>query len=112
MSSLNPGLNPGLDPIEIASACPACSGAQREPILSVDRVPASCAQLFATREQAVQAPDCRLEIVFCPGCGHVWNASHSEDPGSLYNDDYYSSVTATPQGRGYQDDLAGNWTDC
>ena len=91
---------------EMNLACPACGETQRESVLSVDRVPTSCAQLFATLERAVKAPDCRLDIQLCCDCGHIWNAAHKDEAHALYNDDYYSSVTESPQGRDYQDALA------
>ncbi len=86
--------------------CPACGGGQPEPVMSVDRVPLSCAQLFPTLEAAKAATDCRLEVMVCPSCGHLWNDAHADIEEAIYNDDYYSSFTHSPQARSYQESLA------
>ena len=74
--------------------------------MSVDRVPLSCAQLFPTLEAAQAATDCRLQVVVCPNCGHLWNDAHADIAEEIYNDDYYSSFTHSPQARSYQESLA------
>ena len=75
-------------------------------MLAVEQAPISCAQLFPTRKAAQQSGRCRLEIVICRGCAHIWNAAYQPPPASLYNDDYYSSVTVSSQAREYQVNLA------
>ena len=93
-------------PRGVGETCPACDGSAMEPLLAVERAPVSCAQLFPTLEAAVVAGQCRVEIVLCPSCGHIWNAAHQEGRTSLYNEDYYSSFTCSIQARQYQEALA------
>ena len=96
------------------ATCPVCCdsthvgplGEPLEPLMIIEHAPISCAQLFATKEAAVAAGQCRVEIVQCPGCGHIWNAAHKEGPVSLYNQDYYSSFVSSSQAREYQQTLA------
>lgn len=52
------------------------------------------------------AGQCRVEVILCSGCGHIWNDTHEESENSLYNDDYYSSFTSSEQARQYQESLA------
>ena len=85
-----------------AATCPVCGGGEKETLLAVERAPVSCGQLFATAAEALNAGQCRLEIVFCSGCGHIWNSAHREGPESMYDQEYYSSFTASSQARDYQ----------
>ena len=86
--------------------CPGCEAEDSEPLLTVARAPFSCGQLFATQEAAVQAGQCRLEITQCRSCGHIWNSAYDSAAAALYNQDYYSSFTASSQGRWHQDALS------
>ena len=86
--------------------CPACGSADQKLLLSLDRVPLSCAQLFNSINEARNSSDCELEIMVCDVCSHIWNCAYKPEAQTFYNDDYYSSVTESPQGRGYQDRLA------
>ena len=88
--------------------CPACGSAEMESLLEVPCAPISCGQLFSTRDAAIQAGQCRLEIVLCRQCDHIWNSAHDGTATDIYNDDYYSSFTASSQGRQYQETLARN----
>ena len=91
----------------VETACPACAGSATEGPLTVERAPVSCAQLFSTREAAIAAGQCRIEILLCASCGHLWNSAHEESSTSIYNEDYYSSFASSDQGRKYQQHLAG-----
>ena len=90
------------------SACPVCHQSDSEPLLTVPRAPVSCGQLFPTREAAVTAGQCKLGIDLCNYCHHIWNTTYDDGSSTIYNQDYYSSFTASAQGRGYQDSLAGD----
>lgn len=89
-------------------SCPGCQANKLENLFTVANVPVSCGQLFPSAEAAVKAELCKLEITICPACGHIWNAAHQGTTDALYNDDYYSSFSASAQGREYQKDLAEN----
>lgn len=86
--------------------CPGCRSTEVEPLLTVERAPTSCGQLFSTRAAAIHAGDCNLQVTLCGSCGHIWNTAHKDEPGLLYNEDYYSSFTASSQAREYQTLLA------
>ena len=107
-SSLRPTESSAKSDFAVGAHCPGCRAGAGEPLFSVDRAPVSCGRLFATLEQAARAGRCRLEIVLCAECGHIWNAAHQGTPGDLYNDDYYSSFAASEQGRRYQESLASD----
>ena len=72
----------------------------------MERAPTSCGKLFTSKEAAVQARECRLEIIQCGTCGHIWNVAHRDSPDTVYDDDYYSSKSVSSQAREYQQNLA------
>lgn len=92
----------------VNSTCPACGEVATEGLMTVEQAPLSCAQLFPTREAAAAGGRCRVEILLCPACGHLWNATHEEGDTSIYNEQYYSSFTSSHQGREYQQKLAND----
>ena len=87
-------------------ACPVCNGVQQEPLLTAEGAPVACGKLYPSREAALAAGECRLQITLCLTCDHVWNAAHQDSADTLYDEAYYSSKAASFQGRQYQEDLA------
>ena len=86
--------------------CPGCDAANDAPLLSIDEVPASNAKMFSTHEQATSYQVCRLDVVVCQECAHVWNSAFHHSTEDLYDQDYYSSFTKSAQAQGYQENLA------
>lgn len=86
--------------------CPACRETNNESLITFDRTPLSCAQLFSTKEAAVAGGQCSVDILQCQTCGHLWNASHEPGSSSFYDDDYYSSFTSSQTARDYQKEIA------
>lgn len=86
--------------------CPICGSSANTPVLAIDSVPASCAKLFGTRDQAMNEQTCELNIVICLQCAHVWNSTFHHSVEALYDADYYSSFTKSSQAQEYQQNLA------
>ena len=97
-----------MNPPSIISECPGCQAIDSELFLTVPRAPVSCGQLFPTKDAAIQAGKCKLEIAYCRQCSHIWNAAYEDASTELYNEHYYSSFAASSQGREYQENLAND----
>jgi len=91
--------------------CPGCGTGEFEPLMTVDSAPISCATLFRTKAEAAGSGSCRIEIVMCLRCSHIWNRAFQADSVTKYTGDYHSSVTQSPQARQYQKSLARELDD-
>ena len=86
--------------------CPVCKSLEHEALMTVVNAPVSCGQVYGSVQAAAESGRCRLEIILCPSCGHIWNSAYGDGPDTDYGDDYYSSKTVSSQARDYQEALA------
>jgi SAM-dependent methyltransferase len=85
--------------------CIICGGHVASPFLTIRGIPVHCNLLWPEASGARSAPRGDLELVSCPECGHVFNASF--DPGLMeYTQAYENSLHFSPRFQGYAVDLA------
>jgi len=93
-----------------AIRCPACDGGQVEEMASLGPVPVLCGSLWDSREEALATPTAELDLVACPGCGHVWN--HTFDPALVeYDAKYDNALDFSSVFRDYAQALAERLVD-
>jgi hypothetical protein len=56
--------------------CPLCSSAKTRDYFSLRDVPTQDGVLWATLEEALNAPRGDIDLSLCSGCGYIWNRSH------------------------------------
>lgn len=72
--------------------CPVCVAGASDRLLHASNVPVMMHQLYATSDQARQAPRATLDLLRCRGCGFVWNRAF--DPERLQYDATYENNQA------------------
>ena len=91
--------------------CPCCGSKSVQDLMAVPNAPLSCATLFKTDRDALSSRSCNLNIVLCESCSHIYNDSFNSEFPDLYQSDYHSSVTASPQARLDQNNIASRLND-
>lgn len=85
--------------------CPVCHATSFRAFLDIPSVPVHCNLLWSTREGALGAPQGRIDLGFCPQCGHVWNMAF--DPALMeYTQQYENSLHFSPRFQQYAEELA------
>jgi SAM-dependent methyltransferase len=89
----------------VSSTCLVCTSTRLLPVLEIPRVPVFCNVHWPEREAALTAPAGRLDLVFCPDCGHLFNRDFH--PELLdYDAAYDNCLHHSPRFREYADALA------
>jgi SAM-dependent methyltransferase len=71
--------------------CVVCGVAEMEPLADLGTVPVFSGVTFMGREEALASPSARMQLVACPACCHVYNATF--DPSLVtYDSDYDNSL--------------------
>lgn len=87
------------------SKCPICHSADIGAFVEILQVPVHCNLLWATRDEAVQAPKGDIRLGFCGDCGHIFNLAF--DPALMeYTQDYENSLHFSPRFQSYAESLA------
>jgi SAM-dependent methyltransferase len=86
-------------------ACPICLGAAGTPFLELSAVPVHVNVLHRSAADAATIPRGDLRLVFCAGCGLIWNASFDERLVE-YDAEYENSLHASPTFAAYAESLA------
>ena len=85
--------------------CIVCGDSVADPFITISGIPVHCNLLWPDALEARSAPRGKLELVYCPGCGHVFNASF--DPGLMeYTQAYENSLHFSARFQDYALDLA------
>jgi SAM-dependent methyltransferase len=84
--------------------CPLCDGVEIRETVRRERVPAMQNYVYRTRASAESAPEGRLSLLACDGCGFAWNGDF--DPGRLVYDVGYDNAVPSEVMRSYYRDLA------
>jgi hypothetical protein len=85
--------------------CPACGNKYLSNLLEIESVPVYCNVLWTDREMALSAERGRLELKYCPACGHVFNVAYDADL-TNYTPAYDNSLHFSPQFNEFTADLA------
>lgn len=89
------------------SSCPVCGDDFPVDVLDIPEVPVYCNVLWPQREQALKAARGSVNLKYCPGCTHVFNASY--DLGlTNYTPDYDNSLHFSPHFNQYAEGLAAS----
>lgn len=87
------------------SKCPVCSGFESRTFFEHGNMPVSIGVQYPSRRQATDCVRGRLDLMFCPMCGFIWNRSF--DAGLLeYSQRYDNSLDHSPVFREYARGLA------
>jgi SAM-dependent methyltransferase len=87
------------------SNCICCGSTAIMDLVSFDRIPILCNELYETVEDALKAPTDRMDLCFCQECGHYFNRSY--DAGKMYySPNYETSLYSSSIFRNYADTLA------
>ena len=87
-----------------ACACPVCRSTATHAFFTQSDVPCQDGVIWATREEAIAAPQGDIELVHCRACGHVFNRRF--DPGKFRFDASYNiSLHHSPAYAKFIDDL-------
>jgi Methyltransferase domain/C-methyltransferase C-terminal domain len=70
-------------------SCPLCGGTDLASTVARDRVPVLQNRVYGSREQAVEAPAGRFDLVQCRACGFAHNAAF--DPSLAVYDEHYDN---------------------
>lgn len=70
-------------------ACPVCLSSFQQPLIRLQNVPVMMHHLYATAEQARNAPLATLDLNRCRSCGFVWNEAF--DSAKLQYDESYEN---------------------
>lgn len=94
----------------MGDACRACGASDLRLFHEVERVPVSCCQLMASREQALEVPVGALRLELCPACGFVQNGAF--DPERVdYRESYEDSQAFSPRFQAFARALAQRLID-
>ena len=84
---------------------PLCTIGTPLPVLTLRDMPVICNQLYPTAEAAQAAPVGDIELVRCPTCGLLWNASFDEAR-MVYAPGYENALHFSPRFQAFAEDLA------
>ena len=88
-----------------ADACPACGHPGGRVFYEAQSMPVHQVRLLSSREDALTCAKGDIRLVFCPGCGFIWNAAF--DPGLIsYHEDYESTQAVSPTFTRFHERLA------
>jgi nucleoside-diphosphate-sugar epimerase len=91
-------------------SCPVCSSRRPIAIDRIERQPILMNRLYATREEALAAPTCTVDLVGCAACGFVWNAAF--DPKrTVYGPGYVNDQSGSAVFRAHLDRIAAHLAD-
>lgn len=80
--------------------CPLCDNTSTWSFCQIDQAPVICNALSPTRERALLVDKAGIELVFCPGCGLIYNSAY--DPARIaYTGDYENSLFFSSRFREY-----------
>ena len=90
--------------------CSVCGSTTIRSVLAISNVPVYCNVLWPSRAEALEAPVGDIELSFCSGCGHLYNAAF--DPGQTdYTENYDNSLHFSPRFNEYAEGLAQRLVD-
>jgi SAM-dependent methyltransferase len=87
--------------------CPVCGEPAGDTVFSAERVPVLCNVLLPTAEEARRAPTGAVDLVLCPACGLLWNASFDESI-VQYSPAYENSLHFSPRFQEFATELAAD----
>ena len=88
-----------------AGQCPVCGSTAVTHMLSIPAIPVMCNVQWPSRTQAETAPRGNVDLLFCSGCGHVFNGLF--DPSKIdYVGDYENALHYSPRFQQFSNTLA------
>jgi len=107
MKTMNSTAHQPSEITSLVSGCPVCGGPNKQTILDRTEAPIFCNVLYNSREEALRAERGRLQLVYCPDCGMIYNAAF--DPHLVtYADDYENAQHFSPRFSQYLGELASH----
>jgi 2-polyprenyl-3-methyl-5-hydroxy-6-metoxy-1,4-benzoquinol methylase len=94
----------------MASVCPICSSRDTEEFLEVLQIPVHCNLLWEAREEAEAVSRGDMHLVFCSGCGHIYNSAFRPEL-MEYGPSYENSLHWSPRFRQYAHHTAASLVD-
>lgn len=85
--------------------CPVCAGVESKVFFELGNIPISIGVQCPSRRQATECVKGRLDLMFCPVCGFIWNRSFNADL-LEYSQKYDNSLDHSPVFREYSRELA------
>ncbi len=90
--------------------CAVCGHGPVETFFSLSDVPVWGCTLYRSQEEARAVPRGTLRLVFCPGCGAIWNAAFDERVLS-YTEAYENALHYSPAYAAYERELVDELID-
>ena len=89
-----------------SKTCPVCRSADTTLLIETPPVPVYCNILWPTRAEALAAPTGEMQLFWCRGCGHFFNAAFRPGLMGGYNQQYENSLHYSERFRSYARALA------
>ena len=90
--------------------CPVCTSLCSTDCIRIPQVPIYCNVLYASRDEALNAPTGDIDLCFCENCGQLFNRSF--DPSRVdYSVEYENSLHYSARFREYAQKLAQRLID-
>ncbi|MFP3901098.1 MAG: class I SAM-dependent methyltransferase [Acidimicrobiia bacterium] len=105
MTHVHHAAAPAATPQAVRLVCPVCGSPEERPVVRLRRVPVMCGTLHATREEALAAEVGDIELVACPRCSMLRNATFDERRIG-YDAGYDNSLHFSPTFQAYAHGLA------
>lgn len=90
--------------------CPNCASSHLTPFHAVPQTPVTCASVFDTEAEARAVPCGRVDLVFCDGCGLVFNPAFDEALAEI-GARYESSQAASAHFSQFARSLSAAWIE-
>jgi len=95
----------GTIPSVQSALCPVCGSPETTDCIRISAVPIYCNVLHESRDAALSVPTGDMDLRFCGGCGHLFNAAFN--PGQVdYNGEYENSLHYSDRFQEYANSLA------
>ena len=89
------------------TSCPICNSRHLIQFYEQNEVPVFCNLLYASRDEAKNAPRADIHLVYCRECSHVFNRSFDPDR-MVYRQEYENSLHYSPRFQQYAEQLAAD----
>jgi SAM-dependent methyltransferase len=97
-------------PMDICGACPVCESGDTHSFFELENIPVNVCVQWPSREKAIACPRGDIRLLFCEGCGFIWNSAF--DAARLdYTQAYENSLFFSPLFQDYSNVLVRRLID-